>query len=89
LTDTGFAPWHIIEAAGRQYRDISTGQVLISRLESALRDGITEAVPDIANEKDTLSRILDGGSSTITVLDNIDLGQVLTAKKYSKQIEVA
>jgi len=38
LTDSGIAPWHIIEATDRYYRNISTAQTLASALEAELQN---------------------------------------------------
>ncbi len=89
LTDSGSSPWHIIEATDNRYRDISTGQVIISTLEKALKNGLTDFAKDKAEEEDNVFQILESKKSTTTILDTLDLTQSLTAEQYNIQIEDA
>ena len=36
-TDSGHAPWHLIEAADRRYRELTAGQILLQAIEAKLR----------------------------------------------------
>ena len=82
LTDTGVAPWHLIEAADRRYRDITAGRILVDALESALA-----ASPQEANQSTAGDPLLTDASSPLTVLDRVDLTQQLSEKEYDRQLE--
>lgn len=84
LTDRGHAPWHIIEAADENYRDLTTGRLLLEAMESRLAaiaasangaapSAPTQAVPTVA-------------AGEQTVLDKVDLGLRLGGKEYDKRL---
>jgi len=90
LTDTGFAPWHIIEATDPRYRDISVGDAIVARMEA----GLAEASKSRPQEEPSagfrdfqkIHDVLSAKSSQITVLDTVDLTQSLTAVEYENRI---
>jgi polyphosphate kinase 2 (PPK2 family) len=47
-TDKGIAPWHVIEAADAQYRDICTGQIILETLRTALDQDAAAAATNAA-----------------------------------------
>ena len=91
LTDSGCAPWNIIEASDARYRDISVGNIVIS----ALQEGLLSNEPENTKISETntveassaIKNALASKSSTITVLDTIDLSQILTESDYNKQLD--
>lgn len=91
LTDTGCAPWHIIEASDMNYRDLAMGSILVKTLEEALandhqeRDTASGALADDRDE-DIVASILRGDSSKATVLDRVDLSQSLEENDYDKKL---
>ena len=92
LTDTGNAPWHIIEATDIRYRDVAMGSALIETLEEALREDDTTASPAVAtvtkadDAEDIVAEVLDEDSSSATVLDTVDLSQALDDAEYEDQL---
>jgi len=90
LSDTGFAPWHIIEATDPRYRDIATGDAVVARLDQGLSDGGQLASERQASEESSgvqaIHDELNTRSSQFTVLDNVDLGQALTETEYTGQL---
>ncbi len=92
LSDTGFAPWHIIEATDFRYRDIAMGSILVNCLQEAMdkeqepaRESFT--LPgDNLDDDDLVADVLKNGTSRTTVLDRIDLGQQLNDKQYDEQL---
>ncbi|MDA1371426.1 MAG: polyphosphate:AMP phosphotransferase [Proteobacteria bacterium] len=90
LTDTGFAPWHIIEASDPRYRDISVGDAIVARMEAELvKNGKREATEEQSEESAGIQLIHDAllaNTSQITVLDNVDLTLSLTEAEYEKRI---
>lgn len=90
LTDTGCAPWHIIEATDMRYRDIATGSVLIEALEQALvtnNSALETASPAHKEQRhDIVADVLDAGTSKSTVLDTVDLNQTLDEGTYENKL---
>lgn len=94
LTDTGFSPWHIIEATDLRYRDIAMGSILVETLEEAL-DAADDSNPcaatseqDSRDDEDIVGDILDSDSSSLTVLSNVDLEQSLSNELYEQQLQM-
>ncbi|MBT8146804.1 MAG: polyphosphate:AMP phosphotransferase [Gammaproteobacteria bacterium] len=88
LTDTGIAPWHIIEATDRYYRNITTASILANKLETSLQD-------DNCSDQGTASvnikpaNILQSQQTELTVLDTLDLDSSLAPEQYNVQLKQA
>ncbi|MFM1895519.1 MAG: polyphosphate:AMP phosphotransferase [Pseudomonadota bacterium] len=90
LTDTGFATWHIVEATDNRYRDLTVGRILIEALQQQLEQPEIHAHQQAAvvkQEEDQLSRSLASATSRVTVLDKVDLTQVLANDDYDAKLE--
>jgi polyphosphate:AMP phosphotransferase len=88
LTDSGIAPWHIIEASDSYYRNITTAQILATTLETSLQDDSCE--PEQNSRGHAVTRLPAGiQQATITVLDKIDLSNSLTTEQYALELEQA
>ncbi len=79
LTDTGPSPWHIIEATHRRFRDLTTGQVIISAMERHLQN-LQKCMEPPRKAKTTSKPVK-------TVLDNVNLAQTLTDKEYRTKLD--
>jgi polyphosphate:AMP phosphotransferase len=80
LTDTGNAPWHLIDAEDHRYRDLKTGTVLLQ----ALRDALSLSIAATASRVDArTSEPLTGK----TVLDNVDLEECVPDEEYRKRLD--
>lgn len=78
-TDTGHSPWHIIEATDRRYRDLTTGQILLERMQEKL-----ECLgKKVSKKQKSTSR----PKKAKTVLDEVNLEKTITDKKYRQNIE--
>ncbi|TNF34841.1 MAG: polyphosphate:AMP phosphotransferase [Gammaproteobacteria bacterium] len=77
-TDTAEAPWHIIEATDKRYRDINAARVILEMIENRLAT------------MDTKVMAMSSAATEIplakTVLDRIKLDQSLHPDKYEKQL---
>jgi polyphosphate:AMP phosphotransferase len=82
-TDTGFAPWHIIEATDPRYRDIYTGKTIIAVLENALA-GEPVVNQGAVDAEEQVQKSLANTGAGETVLDRIDLTQSTTKQNYNK-----
>jgi AMP-polyphosphate phosphotransferase len=77
-TDTGLAPWHVIEATNARYRDITIGQVLLAAMKAGLARGSATTmglppVPPVA-------------ASQPNVLDMVPLSKSLSGGDYKEQL---
>lgn len=89
LTDTGFSPWHIIEASNERYRDVSVGKEIISRLKVALSKTKLDNSSGEEEENfglDMIEDVISANSSSSTVLDVLDLTKTLSPRKYEKRL---
>jgi polyphosphate:AMP phosphotransferase len=92
LSDTGYAPWHIIEASDLRYRDIAMGSILVNCLQEALDDEQEPATNSPArpghllDDDDIIAGVLKSGASKTTVLDSVDLSQHLDPASYDEQL---
>lgn len=82
-TDSGFAPWHIIEATNYRYRDIATGDAIIHQLSVALDNGL---VGHDLSEDTSEIELTDTKTAHLTVLDKVDVSQVLSEEDYSARL---
>ncbi|HIL70716.1 MAG TPA: polyphosphate:AMP phosphotransferase [Verrucomicrobia bacterium] len=77
VTDTGYAPWNLIEAKDRRYRELTAGQILLKAIESRLRESASSV--SIPSEPKLTARPV---SSKLTVLDQVDLNEKLEDDEY-------
>ncbi|MEI7729629.1 MAG: polyphosphate:AMP phosphotransferase [Verrucomicrobiota bacterium] len=81
LTDTGEAPWHVIDASDRHYRELETGRVLLEAIQQRL-DKLASA-PARSRTAPPVPKRLD----TATVLDRLPMDRVLSDKEYKNKLE--
>jgi len=79
-TDLGHAPWHIIDAADRRYRDLTTGKILLKAMQAGLK---RPAVDRRGLKRDEEPRT----GNPLTVLDRVDLKTVVPQAKYEKELD--
>ncbi len=82
-TDRGIAPWYMIEASDKRYRDMTVGRTLLNAIRTRL-DEPQVADSQIASHAPSLP---DGDSARITVLDHVDLDQTLDEKSYKTELK--
>ncbi|XOV90759.1 MAG: polyphosphate:AMP phosphotransferase [Pseudomonadota bacterium] len=83
-TDSGVAPWHIVEATDSRYRDIETGRILIATLEEKLAAKVDKEAETAAQR--AIVTLTDPAAEK-TVLDSVDLSQALDDEKYEKRLK--
>ncbi len=87
MTDTGHAPWTVIEAGDRRYRDLAVGRTLLSAIQGRL-EGLarasTPAPPAAAS--DTPVIVSTAATPRVTVLDRVDLGATLSEDDYEARL---
>lgn len=77
FTDTGFCPWHLIEATDARYRDLAAGVALRDCLHAAvagdqLPPPVEAELPELAGQE--------------TVLDRVDLSASVTRPQYERRL---
>lgn len=82
-TDTGFCPWHVVEASDGRYRDLETGRILLA----AFRKRLAQLSHKERKQADTEKEAQPPAAQTAaTVLDRVDLSQTINDKDYSKSV---
>lgn len=76
-TDTGHAPWHLLEAEDRRYRNIAAGELLLDAMASHAERRTAAPSPPAATD---ISR------DQPTVLDTVDSRARLGKKDYRRQL---
>lgn len=80
-TDSGEAPWSLVEATDSHYRDLTVGQLLLEFLQQRLK--VPPPNPPKPKVIPTGKRF-DKGS--ITILDHVDLSQDISDEKYRDKL---
>jgi polyphosphate:AMP phosphotransferase len=86
-TDAPHAPWHVIEATDRRYREITAGEIILSALQTKLAATALPPAPNLAASTagpGTTRRQVDSASS---LLAHVDLTQKLTEAEYARELE--
>lgn len=81
-TDAGHAPWHVIEATDRRYRELTTGKIILQALRQALKTGAKKKPA----KPEPVPRASAARDDSITILDRVDLDQHLSDKEYANEI---
>jgi polyphosphate:AMP phosphotransferase len=81
-TDAGYAPWHLIEATDRRYRELTTGRIILQALKERLA---APAAPKRAPTAPPLP-VEPRAKDRITILNRVDLSQRLTSQQYGQQL---
>lgn len=81
-TDQGIAPWYLIEATDKRYRDMTVGRTLANSIRTRL------AAPNVADTQlsSHAPSLPDGASAQVTVLDHVDLDQALDERAYEEHM---
>ena len=88
-TDSGSAPWSLVEATDRRYREFTVGSILLKALQKRLQAtpaktairGIAKAPATKAPAGKTARRASE------SVLDRVNLSKALTDAEYADQLE--
>lgn len=80
-TNVPAAPWHVIEATDRRYRELTAGRLLLNALEQRMREEARTRPAAAAAAAKTGSR--PSGS----ILDHVDLTRRLTPAAYVEKLD--
>jgi polyphosphate kinase 2 (PPK2 family) len=84
-TDSGFAPWTIVEAHDRRFATVKVFRTVIEALERGVRKRSTQAGPVVS-----VPTTHSGGQASdgqTSVLDRVDLTLALTEAEYTSALE--
>ncbi len=82
-TDTGNAPWHIIDAKYTRHRDLTTGRLLLKLLERKLAAKAPAAKPADPPQPEKTGR---SATKRRTILDTVDVTARLTPDQYDREL---
>ncbi|MEX2515320.1 MAG: polyphosphate:AMP phosphotransferase [Gammaproteobacteria bacterium] len=84
LTDSGNAPWHLIDAEDWRYRDLKTGKVILMSLKEAMARYDAAASNGVLMQKEAKTSAPLSGKS---VFDSVDVDKSLAKPQYRKQLK--
>ncbi|MCG5534569.1 polyphosphate:AMP phosphotransferase [Ectothiorhodospira mobilis] len=85
-TDSGLAPWYLIEATDPRYRDLTVGRTLRDAIEERLQAGGPPAEGFTPSHAPSLPA---DAPARVTVLDHLDLRQSLEKAEYKRRLKRA
>jgi polyphosphate:AMP phosphotransferase len=77
-TDTGEAPWYLIEAVDRRFRDLTAGKTLLRALETRLNAPADEGIRQVSHAP----ALPDADGAGVTILDQVDNDRSLPKSEY-------
>ncbi len=83
-TDSGYAPWNMVEARNRRFRDLTIGRALLSAMERRLA---WEESTDSGSQGPAATGGVHTPVDTVTVLDQVDLSARLEREAYESRLE--
>jgi len=83
-TDTGVAPWYLIEASDRRYRDLTVGKTLLETIRTRLTAPKTPQQPPVASHAPSLPVAPE---AQVTVLDHVDVAKTLDRETYKGKLK--
>ena len=76
-TDTGFAPWNVIEATDDRYREVAVGRTVLEAIKTRLAEKKAETA---------VARKAVSTEDVVSVLDRVDLKQTISSKDYDRTL---
>ena len=103
-TDTGLAPWLLVEAADDRYRDLTAGRILLERFRDrlaavqqpaapapAVAERLAEAAPApaLASTSRRPKPVAKAHERSLTILDRVDLTKTVDTADYERRLDRA
>jgi len=91
-TDSGHAPWHVIEAADRRFRELTIGRILLAALEGRLAAASAKSTVKATTPPQPARAAARSGKKAParkddSILDHVNLTQRLTEAEYARELE--
>ena len=86
-TDSGHAPWHIIDATDRQYRELMAGRILLGAMRERLAQEKAKEPVGAGHARDRLRPRAAPTGKFLTVLDKVDLKATVDEARYQDKLE--
>lgn len=83
LTDTGHAPWHLIDAEDKRYRDLKAGKLILMSLQEAMESRAKAKAAGVGRRKESKTSAPLSGKS---VLDGVDIEKTVKDADYRKKL---
>ncbi len=83
-TDTPQAPWHVIEATDRRYRELAAADILLAAIEARLKEAPPAKTP--ANGAAPAKQVKGTFGKANSILSHVNLSRRLTDAAYAKQL---
>ena len=84
-TNTGEAPWHLIESTDEKYRDLTAGQTLLEALTARL--SARRQAPNPTRKSKRQSELPLTAEAQPTILSTVDLTQTLAYGSYRQKLD--
>ncbi|MCB1735929.1 MAG: polyphosphate:AMP phosphotransferase [Gammaproteobacteria bacterium] len=82
-TDTGIAPWYLIEAANTRYRDLAVGKTLLEAIKTRLDNPMDTSVTHTTRSP-SLPNLPDAQR---TLLDKLDMDKDISDDDYKRRLD--
>jgi polyphosphate:AMP phosphotransferase len=82
-TDRGIAPWYLVEAMDKRYRDLTVGKTLLQAIRARLQQSLPMEPPPTADPLD----LPESASAQITLIDQMDMSQKLETQAYKEALK--
>jgi polyphosphate:AMP phosphotransferase len=82
-TDRGIAPWYLVEALDKRYRDLTVGKTLLQAIRARLNQPVAMEPPTHSDPLD----LPESASAQVTLLDQLDLSKSLESGEYKRELQ--
>ena len=89
-TDSGEAPWLLVEASDPRYRDLTIGRTVLESIRKRLEMNAVSsaaAADNLPRSPENLTSLADSPKAMLTVLDHVNIEQSLNKTEYNKQLQ--
>lgn len=92
-TDSGVAPWTLVEATDWRYRDLTVAGTVAETLSKHVKACLAKSAPTQSETSNVNDKVTEAAPSTTkiattTVLDKVDLNQEVRNKEYNESLAI-
>ncbi len=85
-TNSAAAPWHLVEATDRHYREFTVGSILLKAMQQKMKEVAKAAAKAPAPRAAPAPAVPAARNSADSILDHVDLSQRLSEAEYQKAL---